>query len=306
MRLPSTGPPDATPVRHPPPPPACDRAVRVTPAALQQARAASCGDFQGALTRFFAEIQAAMEDLFPHVAALGARTPGSAAPCASGGPSSTRSCRGSRTGGGAGTSSSGGLDGGAGMSSGGGGGGGTGGTGGGSGVDSGGQGAPGAGACSRRRAPLRRPGESDADAAAQAAAARARLAGIGRKLLILNSLWVGGWARAPLAGPAWPPVSTAARSRAARRVARAPRCTRPPALQTQALPSSPTALRKKRGPRGRLVWGPVWCAQGWMRAGVWGSVHVRHRQGACSSREGAPAAAAPPAPAGRAGRGAKS
>jgi hypothetical protein len=70
--------------------------------------------------------------------------------------------------------------------------------------DSGGQGAPGAGARRHRRAPRRRPGESKADAAARVAAARARLAGLGRELLIWKSLGVGGWARALPAGPAPP------------------------------------------------------------------------------------------------------
>jgi hypothetical protein len=171
----------------------------VTPAALQQARAASCGDFQGALTRFFAEIQAAMEDLHPDDDACGPGRGGAApgGPGSPDGPSSTdggrhsRRSRGDNGGGGGGGGGGGAATAGGTVISGSGGGGrGTSG-GGGGGVDSGGQGAPGAGACSHWRAPRSCPGESQGDAAARASAARARLAGLGRELLTFTSLGVG-------------------------------------------------------------------------------------------------------------------
>jgi hypothetical protein len=165
-------------------PPFRARAVRVMPAALQQARAASYRDVQGALRRFFAETQAAMEDLFPDDAACG---PGS-------------------TGGIAGTSGGGGgLDSGAGMRD--GGGGGTGGTGAGSRVDSGDQGEAAAGARSHWRVPRRRLGESDADAAARVAAGGGGGGGRGGVLLFLWCVGGGGGGGAPLAPPPPPPAA---------------------------------------------------------------------------------------------------
>jgi hypothetical protein len=161
----------------------------VTPATLQQTRIASCEDVQKEARRLIEIIRACFADLYPDDDACGAGRSG-AAPGGPGGPdspSSTDGGRRSRGDNGGGGAAAGGTV----ISGSGGDGTGTSGGGGGGGMDSGGQCAPGAGACSHWRAAQRRPGESEADAAARAAAARAQLAGLGRELLTFTSLGVG-------------------------------------------------------------------------------------------------------------------